>query len=163
MNAFAGSITCIYCRQHFGQMFGDYQSKVPNWADSRKDLFVAICRMHNAVNKRLDKPQPKTVAECIAALKLATTYTSPREFRAKYSDYLLRDWGWQRNGGDGFLGYKNAEVVKKINEEYWNHRDVSYAAISFEEDNVLDYSKVFKSEKPVIPKFNLAALLGKRW
>lgn len=162
MNAFGGCITCIYCRQHFAQMFGDYKVKVPNWANSRKDLFLAICRMHNAVNKRLDKPQPKTMEECIASLKRATSYTTPREFREKYSAYLLRDWGWQRNGGDGISGYRNAETVKKINEEYWNHREVSYADVSFDEDNVLDYSQAYKSQKPVLPRVTLGSLLGLR-
>ena len=87
MNAFGECITCVYCRNHFRTMFMDYKSKVPTWKNSKKDLFLAICRMHNAVNKRLDKPRPKTVAECIEFLKRATSYTSQREFRDKYCTY----------------------------------------------------------------------------
>lgn len=162
MNSFGGSITCIHCRNHFGTMFYDYKSKIPTWANSRKDLFLAICRMHNAVNKRLDKPQPKTIGECIEWLKRATSYTNPRDFRQKYCEYLLRDWSHQRNNGDGITGYKNSQVVNKINTEYWNNREVSYDNISFEEDNVLDYSQAYKSQKPVIPKFNLNTLLRRR-
>jgi hypothetical protein len=162
MNAFAGCITCVYCRQHFAQMFSDYKSKIPSWLNSRRDLFLAICRMHNAVNKRLDKPQPKTVSECIDFLKRATSYTSPRVFRENYANYLLRDWNSQRNYGEGLSGYKNAEIVKKINEQYWNSHEVSYDEVSFEEDNVLEYSKAFVSQTPVIPKFNLNRLLGRR-
>lgn len=163
MNAFGSSITCIHCRQHFGSMFADYKSKVPTWANSKRDLFLAVCRMHNAVNKRLDKPQPKTVAECIEWLKRATSYTSRTEFRTKYADYLLKDWYRNRNlGSEGFVGYNGAQTVKKINEEYWNKREVSYDDISFEEDNVLDYSNAYQSQKPVIPKFNLNRLLGRR-
>ena len=162
MNAFGGCITCIHCRQHFAYMFADYKSKIPTWANSRKDLFLAVCRMHNAVNKRLDKPQPKTVTQCIDSLKRATSYTSPRDFREKYSAYLLRDWWGQRHTGEGLDGYKSAEIVKKINEEYWNKREISYDDIAFEEDNVLDYSQMFKSQKAVIPKFNLGSLIGRR-
>lgn len=162
MNAFAGSITCVYCRQHFGSMFADYKSKVPSWLNSKKDLFLAICRMHNAVNKRLDKPQSKTVAECIEWLKRATSYTSPQEFRTKYAQYLLGDWWRNRMTGEGMGGYRNAETVKKIIDEYWNPRDTPYSSISFEEDNVLDYSQAYPSQKIVIPKFNLNRLLGRR-
>jgi hypothetical protein len=162
MNAFGASITCIHCRQHFTHMFFDYKSKIPNWANSKRDLFLAVCRMHNAVNKRLDKPQPKTVAECIEWLKRATSYTSPATFRENYANYLLRDWTYHRNTGEGMGGYKNAEIVRRINYEYWNSREVSYNDVSFEEDNVLEYSRAFQSQKPVIPRFNLGALLGRR-
>ena len=162
MNAFGGSITCVHCRQHFAKMFSDYKSKIPSWLNTKKDLFLAICRMHNAVNKRLDKPQPKTVAECLAFLKLATSYTSPRDFREKYSAYLLRDWKHHRQTGDGVIGYKNSEIVAKINNEYWNQREVSYNDIKFDEDDVLTYSSTVKApERTVIPKFNLSRLLGK--
>lgn len=162
MNAFGSCITCVYCKNHFSTMFADYKRKVPTWLNSKKDLFLAICRMHNAVNKRLDKPQPKTVAECIEWLNRATTYTTQYDFRSKYSEYLLKNWWKLRSSGDGLSGYRSAEIVKKINEEYWNKREVSYSDISFEEDNVLDYSQIYQSQKSVIPKFNLNSLLGRR-
>jgi hypothetical protein len=162
MNAFGGSITCVHCRNHFSTMFSDYKRKVPTWLNSRKDLFLAICRMHNAVNKRLDKPQPKTVAECIEWLKRATSYTSAPDFRQKYSDYLLRDWWGNRHYGDGLSGYKNAEIIRRINDEYWKNREVSYDDVSFEEDNVLEYSHTYKSQNPIIPKFSLNSLLKRR-
>ncbi len=161
MSAFGRSITCIYCRDHFRSMFADYKTKVPTWKNSKKDLFLAVCRMHNAVNKRLDKPQPKTVAECIEVLKRATTYTSQHDFRERYSNYLLGDWRRNRMTGDGVAGYLSAETVKKINDQYWNNLEVSYDVVSFEEDNILDYSRAFQSQKPVIPKFNLKRLLGR--
>lgn len=162
MNAFGSSITCVICRNHFASMFRDYKAKVPTWLNSKKDLFIAICRMHNAVNKRLDKPQPKTVVECIESLKRATSYTSPSEFRSKYADYLLRDWGRQRNYGEGLEGYRGAEIVKKINQEYWNKREVSYDDVSFEEDNVLEYSRAFAPEKYTPMKIDINRLLGRR-
>lgn len=162
MNAFGSSITCVHCRGHFATMFADYKRKVPTWLDSRRDLFLAVCRMHNAVNKRLSKPQPKTVAECIESLKLAVKYSNPFTFRQKYCEYLLKDWWKYRFVGEGFGGLKSAQLVKKINEEYWNNREVSYDDISFEEDNVLDYSHSYKSQIAVLPKFNLGRLLGRR-
>lgn len=162
MNAFGSCITCIHCKNHFISMFADYKSKVPTWKNSKKDLFLAICRMHNAVNKRLDKPQPRTVAECIDFLKRATAYTTQSEFREKYSNYLIGDWRHYRTTGDGVGGFSSAQTVKKIINEYWNKREVSFSDVSFEEENVLEYSQVYKSQKPVVPKFNLNALLGIR-
>lgn len=162
MSAFGGCITCVHCRNHFRIMFSDYKSKIPTWKNSKKDLFLTICRLHNAVNKRLDKPQPKTVAECIEFLKRATSYTSQHDFRERYSNYLLGDWRRNRMTSEGVTGYSSAETVKKINEDYWNTREVSFSNVSFEEDNVLDYSQAYQSQKPVIPKFNLNALLGRR-
>jgi Erv1 / Alr family len=161
MNAFGGSITCFHCRSHFSNMFADYKRKVPSWLNSKRDLFLAICRMHNAVNRRLDKPQPKTVAECIEWLKTATSYTDPRTFRERYSSYLVNDWYKNRHSGDGMSGYRSAELVKKINEQYWNNREVSYSEISFGEDNVITYSDTYKSQKTVLPKFSLGRLLGR--
>ena len=162
MNAFATSITCVYCRDHFNKMFSDYKSKVPSWANSKRDLFLAICRMHNAVNKRLDKPQTTSVAESIEWLKRATSYTTQSQFRENYANYLIRDWSYQRQSGDGHAGYLSSITIKKINDEYWTPREVQYSNISFEEDNVSHYSEGYTSQKAVIPKFNLNALLGRR-
>jgi len=162
MSAFGASITCHYCRTHFSQMFNDYKRSTPTWLNSKKDLFIAICRMHNAVNKRLDKPQPKTVADCIESLKRATSYTSSKEFRDKYANYLIGDWSRNRMNGDGHMGYNSALIIKKINEEYWNKREVSYNNISFEEDDVINYSTAYQSQVATIPKFDLNALLRRR-
>ena len=93
---------------------------------------------------------------------MATKYSNPFTFRQRYCDYLLKDWWHYRHTGDGIVGLKSAETVKKINENYWNIREVSYDDISFEEDNVMEYSRAFESQKPTIPKINLNRLLGKR-
>jgi hypothetical protein len=142
MNAFGITITCIHCKNHFISMFSDYRSKVPAWKDSRRDLFLAISRMHNAVNKRLEKPQPKTVSGCVESLKLATRYSTPSQFREKYITYLFGDWRKHGNTSESFAAIKATEVMKKINEDYWNKREVSYSTISFPEDDVLTYGKI---------------------
>jgi hypothetical protein len=164
MTAFANCITCVHCRQHFNQMFSDYRNRVPTWLDSRRDLFIAICRMHNMVNKRLDKPQSKTISESLEWLKRATSYTTPRDFRQKYSEYLLRDWGYQRQTGDGHEAYSTALKLKKINEEYWNHRETSYDSVTFEEADIVSYSSTVVSQQTqsVLPKVNIHRLLGLR-
>jgi hypothetical protein len=103
----------------------------------------------------LDKPTPSTVAECISTLKNATSYTSPSEFRKKYIEYLLRDWNSNRYTSYYFYALSEAEKMRKINEEYWNIREVSYSDVTFEEDNVLYFSNQPVSTKIVFSKVSL--------
>ena len=161
MNAFGGSISCYICKSHFLTMFREYTHKVPSWNSSKQDLFLAICRMHNAVNKRLSKPYPKTVSECIASLKNATSYTSPRTFREKYIEYLEREWYNHRFSGDGHVGVTHAATLRKINTEYWNSHEVGYGDVSFPESDVLSFSNSVQPQNPSRPAFNLRKILGK--
>jgi hypothetical protein len=126
MQAFGMTITCSICNDHFSKMFSGYKNSVPTWNDSKYDLFIAICRMHNTVNKRLNKPIPKTVGECLDVLQNATRYSPPSEFRKKYINYL--DEQWKR-----FLGLKQkVDIMKKINDEFWNNREVAYGSVTFD-------------------------------
>ena len=162
MNAFGSTLACVYCRQHFARMFQDYKNKHPEWKQSRHNLFLAIARMHNSVNKRLEKPYPKTVGESLDMLVRATAYTTPLAFRAKYIEYLLKDWGRQRGTGQGYGAYQSVLVMQKIINEYWNPRDVLFQNVELAEGDLLDYVKNVVSQRPSIPKFNLRSLLGKR-
>jgi len=126
MDAFGMTITCSICNEHFSRMFTGYKKAVPTWNNSRIDLFISICRMHNNVNTRLNKPIPKTVGECLNMLETATKYSSPNEFRKKYIEYLNGQWRH-------FLGLKQkVDVMRKINEEYWNNREISYKNVEFD-------------------------------
>lgn len=156
MNSFALTITCIHCRQHFGGMFTVYKSNVPTWANSKKDLFLAICRLHNTVNKRLDKPSPKTVRECIICLKHAVTYTSQFEFRKKYIEYLEKDWRiFGRGSSYQVIALNAIQTMKKINNEFWNLKESSYSDINFDEADVLTYQNQPISQKIVFPKMKI--------
>ena len=140
MNAFCSTITCITCRTHFNDLFNNYKRNVPSWSSSKKELFLAICRMHNIVNKRLDKPIPRTVEECLIFLKNATTYTSQSEFRKKYIEYLFRDWNIYGRGTSYLVvASSNAGRMQKLNEEYWNTKEVSYDSITWRDGDVTSY------------------------
>lgn len=154
MTAFIYTITCMSCRQHFTELFNNYKQNVPSWNRSKKDLFLAICRMHNSVNKRLDKPIPKTVEECLISLKNATSYTSQSEFRKKYIEYLFRDWNIYGRGTSYLIGaLSSAEKMRKINEEYWNSHEVSYDFITWTDGDVINYPNQFVNQSPI--KFNM--------
>ena len=153
MDSFGLTITCINCRQHFGTMFAAYKKNVSSWANSKQDLFLAICRLHNTVNKRLDKPIPKTVAECIETLKTATTYTSQSEFRNKYIEYLQKDWNKPGRGVNyQFIAFNAIKNMQKINETYWNSREVSYSNVNLTEADVITYQKQPTAQRVVFSK-----------
>jgi len=156
MDSFSATITCINCRQHFENMFAKYKQSVPSWANSKQDLFLAICRLHNTVNKRLDKPTPKTVAECIASLKIATSYTNQSEFRKRYIEYLQRDWStFGRGTSYQAIAFNAIRNMEKINETYWNHREIHYSNVNFPEADVLTYPNQTVEQKIVFHRPNL--------
>lgn len=138
MEQFRECITCPHCKSHFTSMFGTYKRYHPEWANSKYDLFLAVCRMHNTVNKRLDKPLQKTVQECLDALKLATKHTNSLTFRRSYINHVTRNWAAFQSG-DGMIMVGCAKEMAKINEQYWAPRDVDFNEVSFPEANVLEF------------------------
>jgi len=156
LQSFAGTITCIHCRQHFSSMFSNYKQNVPSWLNSRRDLFLAVCRMHNEVNKRIDKPYPKTVKECLESLKHATSYTSPSEFIAKYILYLFRDWSTHGRGtAYQFSALKDVEKMKKIYDQYLSSRCIAYSDIQIEEGDVITYKNQRVHTKLIFPRIKI--------
>jgi len=148
MSGFVLTITCPHCNSHFSRMFADYKIGVPTWNNSRYDLFIAICKMHNIVNVRLNKPIPKTVGECLAVLENSTKYSPPSEFRKKYIEYLTNQWK-----RDVHIKH-HVDIMNKINEEYWNKRETPYSSEGF--DTTVDTTKY--SNQPVEQKITFSKL-----
>lgn len=138
MSKFAECITCPSCKSHFTGMFAKYRQIHPEWANSRYDLFLAVCRMHNTVNRRLDKPLQKTVSECLTALKLATRDTPCPAFRQRYINHVIRNWAAFQSG-EGMIMVSAAKEMGKINDQYWNPRNVEFGSLEFPEANVLEF------------------------
>jgi hypothetical protein len=150
MQSFGMTITCSICNDHFSKMFNGYKASVPTWNNSRYDLFIAICKMHNTVNKRLNKPIPKTVGESLDMLQTATRYSPPSEFRKKYIEYLTGQWSH-------FLGLKQkVDVMKKINEDYWSKREAGYTSLDFDVTaDTTTYPNQPVEQKIVFPRMKL--------
>jgi hypothetical protein len=140
MAAFGGSITCMDCRNHFSETFGKYKSSVPTWNASRYDLFLAICRIHNSVNKRIDKPAPRTVFECLESLRNATAHTDQLQFREKYFEHVIRNWSGQQFISIGVLSLNSAIQMKNLHESYWKSRITSYIGLSFPEADIYNFA-----------------------
>lgn len=133
VEAFRESITCQYCKGHFTGMLNMYRRKHPEWSSSRYHFFLFVCRAHNTVNKRLDKPILATLNDCIETLKNATKVTSTTQYRTAYINYLLSNWSREFTG-DGAIALGAAKQLKRINDEYFTPRDKGYESIYFFEN-----------------------------
>jgi len=122
LNAFAETISCPTCKSHFGVMYAIYSATYPGFLKSRQTFATFVFRAHNTVNKRLDKPFPKTISECISTLKTATSQTSFKQFRAAYLAYLNKNWG-REHGGDAAIARVSVKELQTITSQYWDPRD----------------------------------------
>lgn len=136
LDLFTETITCHICKSHFQRMLQTYRVLHPDYLHSKQNFFLFAVRAHNTVNRRLDKPTVKSVAEALTTLQAATRQTSPAEYRQKYIEYLRRTWGSDHSANGLFAGQKIREL-EKINAEYWNLRETSYVQFFYEAD-VLD-------------------------
>jgi FAD-linked sulfhydryl oxidase len=133
IDSFRESITCPHCKQHFTGMLNMYKRKHPEWSSSRYHFFLFVCRAHNTVNKRLDKPILQSLNDCIETLKNATKTTTPSQYRTAYINYLLSNWSREFTG-DGAIALGAARQLKRINDEYFTPRDKGYENIYFFEN-----------------------------
>ena len=133
VECFRETISCIHCKGHFTGMFNMYRRSHPEWSSSRYHFFLFVCRAHNTVNKRLDKPILATLHDCIEALKNATKVTTPAQYRTAYINYLISNWTREQTG-EGFINVGYAKQMKKIIEEYFAPRDKGYDSIYFFEN-----------------------------
>lgn len=156
---FRESITCPHCKSHFTGMLNMYRKTHPEWSSSRYHFFLFVCRAHNTVNKRLDKPILQTLNDCIEALKNATKVTTPRQYREAYINYLIQNWSKEFTG-DGAIALGFARQMKKINDEYFNPRDKGYESIYFfENGSVVEFIAEDPSRYNVGPNLPNAAFM----
>jgi hypothetical protein len=136
---FRECITCVHCKTHFTSMLTKYKQKHPEWSSSRYDFFLFVCRAHNTVNRRLDKPIFPTLEASIDRLKEITKVTSGATYRNAYMTYLINNWSREMSA-DGFINADIAKRMKKINEEYFNPRDTNFVDFSLgREGDVLEF------------------------
>lgn len=134
---FRETITCVHCKNHFTGMLNKYRRIHPEWSSSRYDFFLFICRAHNTVNKRLDKPIFPTLQSCIDRLQENTKVTSAAVYRNAYLNYLISNWQREMSS-EGYINVDIAKKMKKINEEYFTPRDTNFVGLTLLEGNVLE-------------------------
>lgn len=135
---FRDTLSCPHCHNHFKIMFDNYTRKHPEWNASRFDFFLFVCRAHNTVNRRLNKPKPESVQACLDTFRANTQHTSALTYRMKYLDYLARNWSREMSG-EGFMRLNEVRELRRITEEYWN-RNIDESTATFDMSaNVLDF------------------------
>ena len=133
LEAFRETISCPSCKGHFTRMFNTYKSIHPEWNASRFDFFLFVCRAHNTVNKRLDKPIIGTITDCIETMKMNTKINTGAMYRNAYIDYLGRNWRREMSA-EGFIMGDIVKKMKKINDEYFTPRDTGFTDLTFDRD-----------------------------
>ena len=154
LNAFEQSISCPTCQNHFKSMKEMYKRSYPNWLNSRYDFFLFVCRAHNTVNRRIDKPIIPTLSECLKTFQSNVKLTSPAQYRQAYLNYLINNWS-REHSGESFMRMAHVSEMKKINEQYWNLREIDVNTVVFLADTdvsqpILQDPKRF-SPSPSIP------------
>jgi len=124
LDLFGESISCIFCKTHFKKIYTLYTASHPEFLNSRQEFAVFAFRAHNAVNKRLDKPTPLSVGECLQTIQNATKHTSLKQFRDSYLSYLSKNWGQEFSSHSLMMRSCVNEMIK-INNEYWSVRELT--------------------------------------
>lgn len=125
LDMFRDTITCPYCRDHFGSMLSAYRSAFPSMLNSRQDFAMFTFRAHNAVNRRLRKPLQSTVEECMATLQNNVKLRSAVDYRVSYLNHITRYWkGWQDI--TGMVALKKIGEMRKIESTYVQSRDTNF-------------------------------------
>jgi hypothetical protein len=133
------TITCIHCKTHFSAMLTTYKQVHPEWSSSRYHCMLFVCRAHNTVNKRLDKPVFPTMQSCVDRFRDNTKITSAAAYRSAYINYLISSWQREMSS-EGYMNADNARRMRTINEEYFTPRDTPAAdGITVQEGNVLEF------------------------
>lgn len=136
LNAFRDTITCPSCRSHFTDMLSAYRQQYPGMLDSRQTFTIATFRMHNAVNRRLQKPVYTTVSECMGILKSNIRNRNAYDYRVSYNNHLMRYWKTQQDT-EGIVALKKVYQLKKIEIEYIFERDTKFDVVIHEDIVVL--------------------------
>lgn len=139
VDLFKESITCPHCKNHFAGMLTRYRTTHPEWTSSRFDFFMFVCRAHNTVNRRLDKPIFPTLQSCIDRLKENTKVTNASVYRSAYINYLIATWQREMSS-EGYINADVAKRMRKINDEYFTPRDTNFVDFSLNRDgDVLEF------------------------
>lgn len=135
LDLFQSTITCPSCREHFGIALNNYRRLYPQMMSSRSEFMLATFRMHNTVNRRLNKPIYPSVAACFEQLRTNVKTRSAREYRAAYLNHIRRHWRSLQDAS-GFTALKKINEMTKIEAVYIQAHDNNFE-LDIPEDNVL--------------------------
>jgi hypothetical protein len=125
LDMFQSTITCPSCREHFGIALGSYRRKYPYMLNSREEFLIFTFRLHNAVNRRLNKPIHSTVQSCFEQLRNNVKSRSAREYRIAYINHIQRFWRTMQDVS-GITALKKINEMRKIEYEYMQKHENNF-------------------------------------
>jgi hypothetical protein len=148
LDMFQSTITCPSCREHFGIALGSYRRQYPHMLSSREEFLVCTFRLHNAVNRRLNKPIHSSVEACFEQLRNNVKTRSARDYRIAYINHIQRFWRTMQDV-TGITALKKINEMRKIEYEYFQKHENNFETI-IPENNVvlLNHSLDIQTEKP---------------
>lgn len=114
---FQDTITCPSCRDHFTTALESYRAQFPSMMSSRQTFMVFTLRVHNSVNRRLNKPMYKTVDECYETLRNVVKSKATRDYRMAYYTHIRRQWKLYQDA-TGMSALRKINDMLKIEGDY---------------------------------------------
>lgn len=148
LDMFQATITCPSCKEHFGTALGSYRRQYPHMLSSREEFLVCTFRLHNAVNRRLNKPIHSSVEACFEQLRNNVKMRPARDYRIAYINHIQRFWRTMQDV-TGITALKKINELRKIEYEYLQKHDNNFETIIPENTVVLlNHSLDVQTETP---------------
>jgi hypothetical protein len=148
LDMFQSTITCPSCREHFGTALGSYRRIYPQMLSSREEFLLATFRLHNSVNRRLNKPIHSTVAACFEQLRNNMKTRTARDYRIAYINHIQRFWRTMQDAS-GMAALRKINEMRKIENEYLQRHENNFEIIISENAVVLiNHSLDAQTETP---------------
>lgn len=125
LDMFQTTITCPSCREHFGIALTSYRRQYPRMLSSREEFLVATFRLHNAVNRRLNKPIHASVEACFEQLRNNVRSRTARDYRIAYINHIQRFWRTMQDVS-GITALKKINEMRKIEYEYLQRHENNF-------------------------------------
>ena len=135
LDMFQATITCPSCKEHFGIALNGYRRLYPQMVSSRREFMLAVFRIHNTVNRRLNKPIYATVADCFEQLRTNVKTRTAKEYRIAYINHIRRHWRTLQDAS-GFTALKKINEMNKIETSYFQAHENNFE-VDIPEDSVL--------------------------
>ena len=148
LDMFQSTITCPSCREHFGTALGSYRRIYPQMLSSREEFLLATFRLHNSVNRRLNKPIHSSVAACFEQLRNNMKTRTARDYRIAYINHIQRFWRTMQDAS-GMAALRKINEMRKIENEYLQRHENNFEIIISENAVVLiNHSLDAQTETP---------------
>lgn len=149
LDMFQSTITCPSCREHFGTSLASYRRNYPQMLSSRTDFLLFTFRVHNSVNRRLNKPIYATVAACFEVLRTNVKSRSAQQYRNSYLNHIQRFWRTMQDAS-GFSALKKIQEMIKVETQYIRNHENNFEQ-DIPEDIVVLPGNVLDSPNQEIP------------